>query len=114
MTQQLEALTRPNGSIYRPRKLRVEPLWDEDEGFSALVLGTHDIELAAPIAQEVLYETLREFGQEPSTVDIESAKTGWWRKDLDRFEDGEPRYCFWPDESTGAAGVRFDLVREGA
>lgn len=44
--------TRPNGSIYRPRKpLRVQSvMWNEDY-YVVLVYGTHDPDVAREIAQ---------------------------------------------------------------
>lgn len=53
----LPAITRPNGKIYRPRKLAVQ-IWDNDEAYGdhgsygVFVIGTHDVSVAEPLASD--------------------------------------------------------------
>lgn len=48
-----EPITRPNGQLYHPRKV-VTVAWEDDDGgdCGCIVLGTHDIARAQPLADE--------------------------------------------------------------
>lgn len=97
----LPAITRPDGRLYRPRKL-VACQVDEDGDFAAvLVLGTHDTALAWPLADQF---AAREAGSGYRAYD---PMPGWWREAL---RGGER--CWVDDEKRGRAGVLFGRVAE--
>ena len=94
----LEPVTRPNGKVYRPRKIRAEVLYDEDTiECQVLVLGTHDIAQAQEFADRVVWVIDRKYR-------ADTPRTGWWRHTV---RDNDP--YFEPDETRGAAGVIFDI-----
>lgn len=94
----MDAITRPNGKPYRPRKIVVEPWedhWDDRSG--AVVFGTHDVEAARVIAAE---EITSRWGM-PYAVD---ARVGWWRSG---YEGSQGELSWVYDEVRGRAGVFF-------
>jgi hypothetical protein len=100
MTPGLEPVVRPNGKLYRPRRLRA--IYYEDDFYSrygVLVLGTH----AQPVALELAAGEAR-YRVEGGVLDA-VPEEGWWR---DGFECGE-RAWIW-DDVHGAAGLRFEII----
>lgn len=92
----LEPVTRPNGKVYHPRVLRTEILYDEDAiECQILVLGTHDIDRAQVLAEQVRLS---------DWFCTENPCTGWWRQTVRNYD----RYWEY-DETRGAAGVSFDI-----
>jgi hypothetical protein len=97
-TDSLPSIVRPNGKLYRPRKLRVEEWNVRWQGqFSVLVLGTHDIDQALPLARQRAFEY--------DVEDIRLVETGWWHDSIRNHD----RY-WTPDDVRGAAGVLFEEV----
>ncbi|WP_134667880.1 hypothetical protein [Amycolatopsis sp. CFH S0078] len=96
----LDPVKRPNGKIYRPRKIRAIYCPDYD-GLrdSVFVLGTHDVTSALELASA---EARYRIGSTRFLLDA-IGEVGWWRTTMDR---GEP-VVVW-DEFRGAAGVRFE------
>jgi hypothetical protein len=97
----LPAIRRPNGMLYRPQKLAVELLECDpgsDAEFMVLVLGTHDAEIARPLADDAIRRGL---GCDCKAVD---PRPGWWRQATRR---GEEHWA--PDDARGRAAVRFDV-----
>lgn len=87
-------LTRPNGKPYRARKVVVEA-WEDDGGdCGCIVLGTHDIARAQPLADEAceLWHGM------PAT----QPECGWWRL---TYYYGSLRWM--TDPIRGRAGVYF-------
>lgn len=106
MTSPPPAIVRPNGKTYRPHSIRVEVWEDHDDVWSewrggAVVLGTHDVEVAQPLADAAIK---RSFNAELIAADPE---VGWWRLS---FHFGELRWM--PDEQRGPAGVYFTAKEE--
>jgi hypothetical protein len=98
----LVPVRRPDGRLYRPRKIAAYPVSDSDELFSGVcVLGTHDLAVAQPLADKLAY---RELGGGWSATEPE---TGWFREGYDR---GSPVWL--RDEVTGRAGIMFREVTE--
>lgn len=96
----LAAIERPNGKMYRPRMLSGTPTYSAHEEFNgAVVFGTHDIETARPIAEQLIRS-------EADAEYIEGAKPHqiWWR---DGFECGQRRFATDPEH--GRAGVWFEV-----
>ncbi|HEV2779093.1 MAG TPA: hypothetical protein VGX25_06780 [Actinophytocola sp.] len=96
----LEPITRPNGKVYRPRKVDVYPVdgdgWSEWDQPGVVVLGTHDIERARPLAlRAVDFFHGVQYAVKP--------RTGWWRLG---YQAGELRWIH--DDVHGRAGVMFD------
>lgn len=86
----LVPVTRPDGRVYRPRKIRCV---DGDQGWGdplfVIVLGTHDIEAARKLAED------RAAWIDPE-ITLKGGRAGWYRVTGDR------------DEARGAAGVMFE------
>lgn len=96
----LAPVKRPNGKIYRPRKIRA--IYAEDEYArrgNVYVLGTHDVYRALELASA---EARYRIGSANFMIDA-IGEVGWWRTAMDRGE----RVVVW-DEFRGAAGVRFE------
>jgi hypothetical protein len=95
-------IKRPDGTIYRPRKITANAVTDEDEILCGVVVfGTHDIALAQPLADQYVAWQLDSgmAAADPCTV--------WWR---DGFECGQRRWI--TDEKHGRGGVFFREVIE--
>lgn len=98
----LEVITRPNGRLYRPRKVVACAVVDEDEIFSGVVvLGTHDLARAQLLADEYAAWQLGKGATAGSPL------TGWYREG---FESGQFRWI--ADEERGRAGIWFREVTE--
>lgn len=96
------AIQRPDGTLYRPRKITANAVTDDDEILCGVVVfGTHDIALAHPLADQYVAWQLDSgyVAAEPCTV--------WWR---DGFDGG--RRMWLTDEEHGRAGVFFREVVE--
>jgi hypothetical protein len=97
----METLTRPNGKTYRARTApRAETFYTWDECSAVVVIGTHDLEVAAGLAQRLWdYD-------EP----LPEGRTHWWRlvpwdasgifdrSWVDAPERGRPVVVFTPTE----------------
>ena len=100
-TKTLEPIERPNGELYRPRKIVAYVVGEEDEG--VIVLGTHDRELAQEMA-----DTMARYVAGGGYVAGDWV-TGWYR---DGFECGNRAWV--TDEARGRAGVYFREIVEMA
>jgi hypothetical protein len=96
MAETLPVIVRPNGKVYRPRKLVAHAFEDDHAGESGVVvLGTHDPERARELAlSSARYWYGTEYIVDPVTV--------WWH---DAMECGERRWRH--DAARGRAGVCF-------
>jgi len=99
MTTELAPVERPDGRLYRPRKVAAYA-WENDTvhdwSAGAVVLGTHDVEAAQALADSAVKAW---FGGELSAVEPE---LGWWRSS---YFYGDPT---WVDDPVhGRAGVWF-------
>lgn len=106
----MKPITRPNGSVYRPRKMRTTFFGDDDEGVTAVVVwGTED--RAQALSQALLdaraYE--REYLDESDLVVDEAAEpeARWYPRSLSGFEDGAPRYHYRNDPERGAFALVY-------
>jgi hypothetical protein len=100
---ELVPVTRPDGRVYRPRKIVACAVADEDDILSGVVvLGTHDLSRAQVLADQYAAWQL---GSGYTAVDPE---TGWWR---DGIEAG--RRWWVRDPVRGRAGIMYhDLVEK--
>lgn len=98
----LTPVTRPDGRLYRPRKLRAFLLNEDDlyQDVQVLVLGTHDIAVARAVAAVAVRHW--DSGYLPC-----NPVTGWWRQGMRDHAD-----WFEPDERRGRAGVLFQRITE--
>lgn len=96
-----EAIKRPNGKTYRPRRVLAYPVGEDGEG--VVVLGTHDLARAQALADEVARSVAG------SGFVAADPWRGWWR---DGFECGERRWV--SDEERGRAGVLFREIVEAS
>ena len=95
-----EAITRPNGKPYRPRKVTGHAVADEDDMVVAVVvLGTHDVERAGPLAEDCVRAWV------DSGYTAVNPVPGWWR---DGFETGQR--CWANDPVRGRAGFWFEVA----
>lgn len=91
---ELLPIMRPNGKVYRPRKIRTES-WDNEEDTGVIVLGTHDVERAHLLAVEGCRYF---FGcQYAINPDVD-----WFRQG---YQYGDPMW--FRDDVRGSAGVMF-------
>jgi hypothetical protein len=99
----LTPVTRPNGKVYRPRKITARPVADSDELLcGVVVLGTHDTGRAKPLADALAH-------QEFAGFEATDPETGWFREG---YESGQPVWI--RDDVHGRAGVWFHEVAERA
>ncbi len=100
-TEVVESITRPDGRVYRPRKVIAYAFASEDDWITGVVvLGTQDVTRARALADRLV---LSELGRGYAAVDPE---TGWWH---DGFQGGERIWIH--DPVRGRAGVMFrDIV----
>lgn len=96
----LVPVTRPNGRLYRPRKIDGHAVADDDDFVTAvLILGTHDIERAWPLADLCVRRWV------DNCCTAVDPYLGWWRNG---YLWGERTWL--EDETRGRAGVRFEAV----
>ena len=97
-----DTVTRPDGRIYRSRKVIANAVVDGDEFLcGVMVLGTHDVARAKPLADSYAAWQL---GAGYTAAD---PVTGWWRLG---FESGGHRWL--DDPVKGRAGVWFREIAE--
>lgn len=95
-----DPITRPNGTLYRPRRVIAYEVGGDGITDGVLVLGTHDQHRAKALADQVARSVA---GTGFAAAD---PRPGWYR---DGFEAGERRWV--SDEARGRAGVWFcDIV----
>ena len=101
----LESIRRPDGRLYRPRKITGHALADDEDFVTGvLILGTHDVGRAQVLADECAVAWV------DRGFKAVRPETGWYR---DGFEYG--RRCWVSDEQRGRAGVLFrDIVEAGS
>ncbi len=103
-------IKRPNGILYRPRKLIAVPLGDEDETTGVVVFGTHDVSVARGWAEHELTALSKEFHRAEVKYRVESeGERVWLAQHLSHFEDRTPYYVYRKDPERGRAGVEFDV-----
>lgn len=97
-TERPPPVVRPDGRVYRPRRLVVQE-WEDDWESGVLVLGTHDVVRARALALGVCH---RDHGPESTALFV---ATGWYR---DGYAYGERAWIH--DDVRGRAGVKFEVV----
>ncbi len=102
MPDALPLIPRPDGRLYRPRKVTAYPVGDDNGALDGvLVLGTHDTARALALATVLVTAELGRFYL-PATPELV-----WVR---DGMTGGERAWV--PDEVNGRAGVLFREVEE--
>jgi hypothetical protein len=97
-----EAIARPDGRLYRPRKVAGYAVNDEDGLVCGImILGTHDVDRAKLLADSSAASWV-DYGHVAA-----HPVTGWWR---DGFSGG--RRCWVDDPVSGRAGVWFREIVE--
>lgn len=106
-----EKITRPNGSVYRPRHIRTQTLGNEDEITGIVVFGTTDQRDARATAALDIRAMCNEFYDHENYYRLTDAlgEPVWWRRELSHFEDSYPVYTYRLDEERGAFGLLFKL-----
>jgi len=100
----LPAIQRPDGRLYRPRKVVAHSFSDDLDFISGVIVtGTHDRDRALKVAQELIDVHLGT-GYRPVW-----SGNGWWR---DGMENGQR--CWVADDERGQAGVLFGKIEEVA
>jgi hypothetical protein len=101
---ELAVITRPDGRVYRPRKIVACAVADDEDFLAGVcVLGTHDLAVAQLRADGYAEWQL---GRGSAALDPE---TGWFREG---YENGQPMWI--RDPVKGRAGVMFHKIREGS
>lgn len=104
----LPAIERPNGKLYRPRKVTAESMGFEDEITSIVVFGTHDASFAKLHAAAEAERLSDEFyGGQYRLKLTDAGSPVWYKQTLSHFEDNRAVYSFSQDPELGRAGVRF-------
>jgi hypothetical protein len=107
----LPTLARPDGGLYRPRKITTETWGNEDEVTDIVVFGTHDAQFARPIALKAADEYVDKFYTKPWRLEVADEGERVWRtRRLACFDEGAPIYQWWHDPKNGRAGVRFSVT----
>jgi hypothetical protein len=102
MANGLPPITRPDGRLYRPRKVVACAVNDGDDLIGGVVVfGTHDVERAARLAQDFTDWQIGR-GYAPAVP-----LTVWWR---DAMCSGQRTFEY--DEKRGRAGVYFTEIVE--
>lgn len=106
----LPAITRPKGSVYRPRQITTETWGNEDEVTDIVVFGTHDVQFARPLAIKAANEYADRFYSKEWRLEVAAEGERVWRtRRLACFDEGQPMYEWWHDPTNGRAGVRFKV-----
>jgi len=110
-TDQLATITRPNGTIYRPRKLRAMVWGNNDEGPTGIVVfGTEDVATARALAQQAADNYNEEWGGNLGpwlVVADDEPVPAWIKRQFRGYEDDQPQYFYGDDLETGAYSLRF-------
>jgi hypothetical protein len=100
----LVPVTRPDGRVYRPRKVIALGVADADDFLcGVVVLGTHDVTVARLLAEAYAR------WQTGEGTEAAEPEAGWFREGLDY---GNP--VWMRDEVRGRAGVWFHELLERA
>lgn len=104
-------ITRPNGSVYRPRHIRTQTLGDEDEMTGIVVFGTADQRDARATAEVDIRAMCNEFYDHENYYRLVQGlgEPVWWSRELSHFDDNRPVYTYRADEAKGAFGLLFKL-----
>lgn len=103
-------IKRPDGSLYRPRKLSAVPLGDQDECTGIVVFGTQDVDVARGCAETKLTELSDEFysGRVKYRIESEGERV-WLTQRFTGFDDRTPLYVYNKDPEHGRGGIEFDV-----
>lgn len=106
-----QPIQRPNGVWFRPRQLRVEECDDGGTVTDIVVFGTHDVELAQPLAVAKLTQLIEDqYVDRGRALETERAECVWWQRTLVGFEYDVAEYSYRVSPDHGASGVRFPLT----
>ncbi|MEP6477834.1 MAG: hypothetical protein ABJB03_00455 [Rhodoglobus sp.] len=114
----LPAITRPNGKLYRPRKVDATVTWMDDEPHSVMVFGTHSAEVARPLAEEILRigneAIANDFGPDLGyTYEFEDrAELRWMATVPGRDQDGDRLVRYYRDNSEHGRACVLWLLRQ--
>lgn len=100
------AIERPNGRLYRPRKIQTITTGNEDEVTGIVVFGTHDVRFAENEAHHHAADYAEEYGVK-LVIDGPGFKDWYGTKIAGANEDGRLLTIFVTDEIRGRACVRF-------
>lgn len=107
-----EKITRPNGTVYRPRHLRSQVLGTDDEPTAIVVFGTADQRDARALADTDIRAMNIEYDYTDPAYAVAPGlgEPVWWSRELSHFDDNQPVYRYTEDAERGAYGIRFGLV----
>ncbi|WP_417510602.1 hypothetical protein [Microbacterium sp.] len=107
-----EKITRPNGTVYRPRHLRTQMIGNDDEPTAIVVFGTADQRDARALAEHDVRAMNIEWDYTDPAYAVASGlgEPVWWSRELSHFDDNQPVYRYKEDPERGAHGIRFHLV----
>lgn len=104
----LSAITRPNGKIYRPRKIQTITSGNEDEVTEIIVFGTHDVQFATNEAHHHAADHLAKYRTKLAITS--GGRKYWYGTEIGGSnEDGKMLVFFTKNEEKGRACVKFDV-----
>lgn len=99
-------IVRPNGKLYRPRKIQTITTGNEDEVTGIVVFGTHDVRFAENEAHHHAAECAKGQGTK-LVIDGPGFKDWYGTRIAGTTDEGRPLVVFITDEVKGRACVRF-------
>lgn len=94
----LDPINRPNGKVYKPKRIAVERWEDDWEGrYGVVILGTHDIDAVRALADQAVKWWDNEYIATKPDVD-------WFRL---AYSGNQGEMAWQRDEVRGRAGVLF-------
>lgn len=102
----IPAIERPNGKLYRPRKIQAITTGNEDEVTGIVVFGTHDVRFAENEAHHHAADYAAENGIK-LVIDGPGFKDWYGTRIAGSTDEGRPLVVFVTDETKGRACVRF-------
>lgn len=99
-------IVRPNGKLYRPRKIQTITTGNEDEVTGIVVFGTHDVRFAENEAHHHAADYASDWGVK-LVIDGPGFKDWYGTQIAGTTDEGRPLVVFITDEVKGRACVRF-------
>lgn len=108
----LEPITRPDGTVYRPRKIRVVFFGEVAETpHSIVVLGTANRDAADAAAEEELKHWTADWCDGDEKLVVDEPQSRWLRRCLSHFADQQAYHYYKDDPVKGAHALVYPIRR---